>query len=321
MGKDTAALGGSETMLQQLAERFAKMNFEVFICGHVIPCQDTDVRYLDHEMMHQKFDNESVDLVIATNYIHFVHEFEHINAKKMFFWLHNTEHFPYWNGEELPAKGNYLYNSPNIDKIILVSDWHKKDFTKRYSFVDKKKIVVMENAVEFDLFPELISSKAKDSFVYSSAPDRGLKKLLEYFKDNNHHMFEKHGVKVKPYPPLFVYCPLYSKDWGNYRAEINESLTNGYYIGPVNKRRLYSDMTCIKYWLYPSEYPETSCITAMEVMMCGVKPIGFEKAGALERFAHIDFKNMTPQQIRDFAIENFLWEDRIREWVKLISNN
>jgi glycosyltransferase involved in cell wall biosynthesis len=43
------------------------------------------------------------------------------------------------------------------------------------------------------------------------------------------------------------------------------------WLGALSPKKLYAEISKAEYWLYPSVYPETFCITALEMMAGGVK--------------------------------------------------
>ena len=43
------------------------------------------------------------------------------------------------------------------------------------------------------------------------------------------------------------------------------------WLGALPPKKLYEQISKSEYWLYPSQYPETYCITALEMMLGGVK--------------------------------------------------
>ena len=51
------------------------------------------------------------------------------------------------------------------------------------------------------------------------------------------------------------------------------------HLGQLNHEKLYAEMGAAEYWLYPTDWPETSCITAMEMLMSGVICLYYPVAG------------------------------------------
>ena len=51
------------------------------------------------------------------------------------------------------------------------------------------------------------------------------------------------------------------------------------YLGKLNTQQLYTEMGTAEYWLYPTHWPETSCITALEMLMSEVICLYYPIAG------------------------------------------
>ena len=50
-------------------------------------------------------------------------------------------------------------------------------------------------------------------------------------------------------------------------------------MGKLDKDKLYELMSSAEYWLYPTSFPETSCITAMEMLKSEVICLYYPVAG------------------------------------------
>jgi hypothetical protein len=105
--------------------------------------------------------------------------------------------------------------------------------------------------------------KTKNSFIYSSFPNRGLVVLLR--------MWPK-IIKQHPDSTLNIFCDL-EHTWSNQVApdmmkEIKTLLkvnkTGITVHGWVSKKELSMFWTTSEYWLYPCIFEETFCLTALE---------------------------------------------------------
>jgi glycosyltransferase involved in cell wall biosynthesis/GR25 family glycosyltransferase involved in LPS biosynthesis len=261
-------LGGTEQVLLNTVKHLAK-EFNVYVTGDVAEMTVDGVEYLNRELLWKT--KRKYDIVIGVGYIHFLLDLENkVDYHKSYLWLHNTEYYPYYNGETLPNEGRDLL--PKLSGIICVSQWHKQNTAKKYNYpLDKIKVIF--NSVDATNFTN--EEKVKDSFIYSSHPERGLNTLLElwyYIKD------------IKPNATLKVFCPKYGLDVFN-QIYKKLNLKDVQFIGNVDAKTLRQEYSKAEYWFYPTEYEETFCITAVEAQLAGCKIIT-SPIGALSEIIH-----------------------------------
>ena len=254
-------LGGTEQVLLNTVKYLAK-EFNVYVTGDVAEMSIDGVEYINRELLWKT--PRKYDVVVGVGYIHFLLDLENkVDYNKTYLWLHNTEYYPYYKGETLPNEGRDLL--PKLSGIICVSEWHKKNTAEKYNYpLDKIKIIY--NSVDITNFDD--EEKVKDSFIYSSHPERGLNTLLElwyYIKD------------IKPNATLKVFCPKYGLDVFN-QTYRKLNLKDVHFIGNVDAKTLRQEYSKAEYWFYPTQYEETFCITAVEAQLAGCKiitsPIG-----------------------------------------------
>ncbi len=258
-------MGGSEYCVIKLAKEFEKAGHDVVVTGEVINSQVNNLKFLDYSSIGN---NQHFDVVIASNYIHY---FKHLEEKnitfdKSYFWIHNLEFYPFYNGEVLPNAGTDYLNHPKLTNIIAVSEWQRGILIKKYN-ITPDKIKVIGNAISPEDFDSIKQEKFKNKVIYTSGPDRGLWNLLNIWDDLK---------KINPKLTLWVAQPPYTKDWDfldkikadypNYEKNFDVN-----YLGPLNPTDLYTQIKSAEWWIYPSQYPETYCITALEMMMGRVK--------------------------------------------------
>lgn len=104
-----------------------------------------------------------------------------IKAKKTILWLHN-DYSPYWN-HELPDIASKIsgYMAIKADKLVTVSDWQKNLIKETFKIPDEH-LITIGNGINKQLFDNNIK-KTKNRLIYTSAPDRGLDLLLDFFPD------------------------------------------------------------------------------------------------------------------------------------------
>jgi glycosyltransferase involved in cell wall biosynthesis len=154
--------------------------------------------------------------------------------------------------------------------IAFVSEWQRDQFCGIY-WVDRQKTRVMRNAISpafAQAQPARPWFKAGGApvMVYTSAPYRGLNVLLDAvpiirsaIPDMRLKVFSgmatlQVALENDPYAELYRRC----------------TMTDGVeYIGPVPQPELAAELSRAAALAYPSTFPETSCIAAMEAMSAG----------------------------------------------------
>lgn len=316
-------LGGTEQCCVYLAKYLKNFGWNIVVGGSVIEDTIEGIQWLTTETIHKTMFNR-FDVIIGVSYIHFLKEFEKYNCKKIF-WAHNTSYFPWWNGVEIKNHINLL-NEDSLDKIVCLTNWHKNQWANKYN-IDLDKIEVIGNGIEADVFKAKIKRQA-NKFIWSSAPERGLKELLNNWK---------HIKSLSEHAELHVFTPSYCIEDFN---KIKQDLKGVYFRGNVSTDELYKEMLSSEYWLYLTDYEETFCITALEMQMAGVFPITtnvaglnetvnsgiiLEKENKWEMFYKIfrqlnkSLKEKAIKECKSFSREQ-TWLMRSIEWKQLINN-
>jgi len=260
--------GGSEYAVMKLSEKMSSLGHEVVVTGEVITGMYEGVRYLSYEDLGV---NQHYDVVIATNYIHYLQELDsrEITFDRSYFWVHNNEFYPWWNGETLEQDGRPNLHNSRLTKVIAVSEYSKNKLLQVYPEMEGK-IEVIPNAIDpsdWNVYGRV--QKIKDRFIYSSAADRGLMNLLNMWGDIK---------KIKPNASLVVATPPYALEWyDSYKTNLQDVE----FIGSLPPSRLYEEILKSEYWMYPSYYDETYCITALEMMKGRVKIISSDTGNLL----------------------------------------
>ena len=268
-------IGGSEYCVIKLSEQLAKHGHEVYVVGDVEGAWINRVTYINVNNLLNKGNERGsnsiafteFDWVIGVNYINFtkVLDKNSINFSKALFWAHNEYWHTWHEGKELEDKGKSILEDERLKAIICVSKWQvehinlKRAETLGYIPSNSNTYIqVISNAIDPNDWENINVPKVPNSFIYSSATDRGLEDLIKMWPAI------KHAI---PDATLNVCTPPYSEAWG-YNPAHPKGVT---WLGALPPKKLYEQISKSEYWLYPSQYPETYCITALEMMLGGVK--------------------------------------------------
>ena len=326
-------IGGSEYAVIKLSEQFAKNGHSVVVSGMVETSTSDGVFYCNYNDL---YPSQHFDIVIATNYIHYLRLLDDLNItfNKSYFWLHNFDFYPYYKGDSLPNNGMDYLKDNRITKFIAVSDYQKGKLEKLWPDMNGR-IEVLSNAIDPSDWEGIDIPKYKNKFIYTSAADRGLENLLKLWPTI---------LKEIPDASLWVATPPYALEW--YQKYIVE-YDSIHFIGNLPPNELYTQIKSSEYWIYPSQYDETYCITALEMMMGKVKIISTDTGNLVNLLMGKAGLISTPSDVnmlQDYIFNKFLeiyndkslananletaynfarnenWDNRFNQWIDLIQD-
>ncbi len=282
----TKSLGGSETAAYYVAKELVKLGHSVTLFTN---SQDTGkfdgVKYewmgdiSEAAPLGNRFtfyaENTLHDICIIQRSLH---AFERKWASKInLWWLHDLS----FVRQKVAVQAQMW----NVDRIMCVSEWHKAQVVKAWG-VDKDSVAVLRNGVDLELFSGEIDFVVKSEnetqkpLLYSSRPERGLI-----------HLVGEGGIMEK----LAVVAPdyhLYVCGYENTTSEMAqfykflydrcEKLPNVTRLGALTKKELADVMRQCYAHIYPTDFDEVSCITAMEAMAAGLPMVSSAHAALTE---------------------------------------
>lgn len=265
----TNALGGSEKAVAYLSKCFPK-DYTIYISGHVENETIDNIHYIHLDKLTNLINEIPFNTVIVSRYISFYEMFPKCSFYQSFIWAHDVVLLPY--GTNLSDCSILKKWNKYINAFICLTEWHKNHFLNIYPSI-KDKIQIINNGINIDSFKAVTNSKIKNRFIYTSRPDRGLDNLL------------------KLWPKILERIPdatLTISSYGNFPSKPEETILKKIidenpdtirYLGKLNTDKLYEEMAYSEYWLYPTHWPETSCITALEMLMSEVICLYYPVAG------------------------------------------
>ncbi len=359
-------LGGTEQCIMSLANNLLSGTNEVYVVGDVIEGNYNNahlvdpkekvknfVKYRSIKSFKTEIGNKKIDCIIAASYIHYLKEFEDLNYDQSIFWVHNTDFYPWWRGEELPNKGKDLLLHPKLTYIVCLTKWHKNKFIEQFP-ESKDKIQVIGNGLNLlEIFqgkavPEYTEPKKlekylihEDSFsAKTSAKNRGSRINIKYFeKIPNQFVYTSHAERglskvLKDWPSiknkfpnatLKISTPEYGLEYfEEYFLPLLDNLDDVEFLGTLGRKEYIELLKSSEYWYYPSNYEETFCITALEMLACMVKPVTYEAAGLKETLHGFNLENFDDDIDID-AANYWAWRNRwsvvTEKWLKLIKKD
>ena len=177
-------------------------------------------------------------------------------------WVH---HFT--NQKEVQNLKNKNYID-KIDYLIFNSNWNFEQHKLKFN-VPQKKSIVIKNAIENIQSAE--KPKDKINLIYHTTPWRGLNVLIGAYKKLNIK-----DVELNICSSTMVYGKKFHSNFEpKFKHIIDEckKLKNAKYHGFVEHTNLIKLLQKMHIFSYPSIWPETSCIAAMEAMAAGCEVV------------------------------------------------
>jgi len=322
------ALGGSEKAVAYISKCFPK-EFNIFISGHVKNETIDNIQYIHLDQLTNLFETTPFHTVIVSRYISFYEMFQTCSFYKSFIWAHDILLLPYGcnlNENNILKKWNNY-----IDGCVCLTEWHKAIFLDKYPELNNK-ITLINNGLDLESFPTnnniLKNNKIKNKFIYTSRPDRGLNILLKLWPQI-----------IEKIPDATLTISTYGTFPSNPEELLMKTVIDAtpsiHYLGKLNVEHLYNEMSTSEFWLYPTHWPETSCITALEMLMSEVICLYYPVAGlpfTMDKYgiqikpgseieAIVSLTDLKKETImkngREYA-EQCSWKNRFYLWQKLI---
>ena len=343
-GMTRGALGGSEKAVVYLSLELLKLGYTVYVSGDVQPEEialanntQCSLKYVALPDLPELLRTTAFHTIVCSRYVSFLELYGATASWYQFYiWAHDTHLLPY--GCALSDTAIVEKWSARIDGCVCQTRWHADDYARKYPAL-QSKIRVINNGIALGS----LGKKVRNRFIYTSRTERGLSRILDLWPDI---------IAALPDATLvistYVAFPC-NDDERRIQARIAElnQIHPGQkeeqehcirHLGQLNPAQLYAEMGAAEYWLYPTDWPETSCITAMEMLMSGVICLYYPVAGLtdtmggcgiqvapgseLETLCRITSdetqKAKQREQGRAYA-EGCTWTHRAQQWVQTLN--
>lgn len=250
-------LGGSETAVVEIAKRFAADGWRVDVYGHPghYEGEHDDVGYWDAGRLGV---DERADVLVSWRQPALDVP---VRSRVRLLWLHDHNGAHGWSD-----------HLARWDRVLGVSSYHARFIADAYGLSNTGFV---PNGVDLGRFDQTLT-KVPFSAIYASSPDRGLLTLLDLWP------------RIVAQEPTALLTVAYGFDtmdaWiraGRHDlAEFKDAVMRTMeatpqveYVGRLPQDELARRYCRTVAWLYPSDFLETSCITAMEAMAGGCIPV------------------------------------------------
>lgn len=154
----------------------------------------------------------------------------------------------------------------NYEKMVALSEFHK-NYLIQTNGVPEEKIVLGFNGINPDDFTFNGVEKDPLKVIFSSSPDRGLVQSIDIVKKAR----ELSGLDIKLHT-FYGFDNMRKMGHAAWADSIEAKIRENDFVthhGFVGKKELMMHFRQSAVWLYPADFIESSCITALEAMYNG----------------------------------------------------
>jgi glycosyltransferase involved in cell wall biosynthesis len=297
--------GGSEQAIRYITQHF---DCNVYVCGNVLEEQVGNVHYVKKERLAELIMNHHFQTIILSRDISFLELCPTHYTDSHLIMAHDVELYGVHNVHETLLK----WNIP----CVCLTPFHQQLFLQKYPSL---KTHLIPNAIEPSLFPD--KPKITNQFIFTSCSERGLDKLIQLWPSI---------LLLKPDATLIIssYQPFPREHDLPLKQQI-DLYPSIQHLGQLPPKQLYEHMATADYWLFPSTFLETSCITALEMMASKVKCLFYPIGGIVDTMHgygipiheghELDFQTYDLHEAQQYAL-SCTWKKSAALWTQLITH-
>lgn len=278
--------GASQRCAIKLGIELHKLGHNVTIAGDgLTSCKSNGVRYYNmYDVPPGQY-----DVAIVLRYPSYFTDIP-VRAEKTILWLQDTTFND--GGLVKGVDGTKLAREhfDQIDYVVCLTAPHKKHFLELCPDFAHKTIFI-NNAIDDAFF--FATTKVPGRFIWSSRPERGLDRALDIF-----------SIIKKKLPHAEFVVASY-QDLPKELLDKISATPGAVFKGKLKQSALHAEMCAAQAWLYPTNWFETSCVTAIEMQRAGVvcvcSDVGAIKETVGSRGVLFD-PSISNEQIADLAI-------------------
>jgi glycosyltransferase involved in cell wall biosynthesis len=250
-------IGGSEEAVIQLSKELTALGWQV-----TVYCTPGDragtIDGVDWKQYWELNSQDEFDVLVAWRNPGFFNG--DWKARKKYVWMH-----------DVMDESEFDASLPNIDKVILLSDYHRSLFPN----IPDNKILLSANGIipeDFDIKP---GERDPQRIIYMSSHVRGLEMIYSIWDEVK---------KAVPKAKLDIYYGWDSfvnilKDnpdrmrWRQSMIEWAKKLDGVTDHGKISHKQIIEEIYKSGVWAYPCPFPEIYCITAIKAQAGGAIPV------------------------------------------------
>ena len=269
-------ISGSEQAAMSMAHEMKKRGYRVFIFGQFedpesdINYQGTyqGIQYIDCHYFPEFSTKYVIDYLIVSRFIENLVYYD--NIRNVYLWVHDI--YPR-SGKNAPT---FQIHYEKFRGVIVLSEWQRRLIRDHLGIPDNM-LLLSRNAIYRERFEESISDsfskkesimKTPFRFIYTADATRGLDNLIDMIQPIK---------KRYPETTLVIYTRLELID--NDLLTLIKALDYVDLNPRTDQKTLSTAFMKSDVWLYPTEFEETYCISALEAMASGCLVASVKHAG------------------------------------------
>ena len=188
-----------------------------------------------------------------------------------------------WIHDEALQGASQLDKSGDVNMWISVSST-QKGFIEKKEVIQPKNWFVTRNAFDEEIYTDVLrkTKKVKNQIIYCSAPDRGLKCLLSMWPEIKEKIPDAKLMITGSYALWGVSDEENERIFKETYDQIS-SLEDIFIFQRLPKCKLAKLQAESEVMLYPTDFNEMFCISALECFAAGTPIISSKKAAMIER--------------------------------------
>lgn len=295
---NSKGLGGTETCILMMAHNLSLLGVKTNLYGPFTSDNRGDLRIRPYDAA--LLDDH--DLLIYARNLWWADELK-LKYNDAMVWVHDT-------GFNVSNE----FRESRINRVLALSNWHKSRILQEYPHIDPRIIILTQNGINSDRF-KVSEHRNQANFIYSSGPDRGLEYLLDYWPEIKRSIPDAH-LYVFSRIDFWEKCVQGIAEKEVIVKKVKKSIQdlasqNVYHAGYIGQKDLAIHMSNAKLWLYPTDFTETFCISAIEAQMAGCSVVT-SRLGALPET--VKFGTLIEGTPKDESYKHKFIEAVVREY-------
>jgi glycosyltransferase involved in cell wall biosynthesis len=271
------SLGGSESAVYYMARELRLLGYEVWVVNNCDqPGTYEGVRYVHKRDFGSLALRTEFDVFIVSRFYNFFQ----VPFRSRLNIL--------WNHDMLDNKFALMKYLPRIQVLFNLSHFHTESYLMK---IPELKIMIRQTRNGID--PAAVngaalgSKKIHGKMIYASRPERGLKVLLESIWPMLKSIFPEIELYICGYAFDEQSLPSKLRNLYSYLDGLMKESPGVYPLGRLSKKEYYLHLSEAQLMLYPCDFPEISCIVALEAQACKT-PIVTTKGFALRETVGVE---------------------------------
>ena len=275
-------MGGSETWAYEVGTRLANKGYDVTI--YADPAYDQEPSSHFHLVSYQRYFYD----VLRREYDYFIYSrYASVDTITPYLKCHNVYVMVHDICIVTPDNRNQI-GLGRVKKYCYLSDWHKDYLLQLYSKegLNESLLHKVSNGYSEQYYKDVDLNNKTNSMTWSSSLSRGFEDFYEY-------VFFPVFQQVPDFKLYVCTGTVAPKDYHLLRKA---SLLPGVEVlGKLSKKELAQYQKQSKVWIYPGQFPETFCITAVENANAGnviISPLSYGLSSTLQNIQYLKDLNL-----------------------------